>query len=504
MERRAFIVACIGATLSTTRSAFAEPATHQTTSPSAALEALGSNPSYDDLVSYAQTYLAEIDDPQHMSETAENEISLLANGSPYWSSSDKGSKMFFDGHGDIWLSSAHKIIDVSSWQGTIDWNKAATEIDGAILRMSYGIGYTDDTFQKNLSECKRLKIPFGIYHYSYAYNSTFAYQEAQWINTLFSRYGVNKDTPVFYDLESFSPFGGHYPPTSVGAYEGIVDSFFNTLSSYGFTNLHVYSYRSYLTTGPLNSSKIRSLTSWVAEYNPTLSYSFSTASGIRGWQYTSSESVAGISGYVDMSAFSTGMKWAGLYPYGFPDVYSWTPHADDILWLKENGIANGYGNGYYGTYDQVQREQMAAFMYRIAGEPEYSPSNEDRLRFPDVDEATPHAKEIWWLGYTGIAEGYGDGNYGPYDPITREQMAAFLYRLAGSPEFQPSDQNMSKFPDVNEETPHAKEIWWMGACGLSTGYEDNGGIYGPFLNILRLDMAAFLHRWSNMFAAKTE
>lgn len=498
MKRRAFLAACATAITSAPAIAFAEET--QVMDPDGALNALGSNPSYNEFVDYAEKYLSDMDDPQHMSLGANSEPSTYAGSNPYWSSSNKGAKTFYDGNGNIWLSSAHKIVDVSSWQEDINWDATSQAVDGAVLRIGYGVGNTDRKYERNLSECRRLGVPYGVYFYSYAYDASFARREAQWLSTLFSRYSIDRNTPVFYDLEQFEPWSGHYPPTSVSAYEGIVDGFFSVLSANGFSSLHVYSYRSYLTTGPLASAKIRSRASWVAEYNPTLKYSISATSGVKGWQYTSTGSVSGISGHADISAFNLSIHWTGGgYPYGFPDVYSWTPHAEDILWLKENGIAHGYGNGYFGTYDEVQREQMAAFMYRIVGSPSYSPTSEDMARFPDVTSSTSHAKEIWWLGSTEIAEGYGNGYYGPYDPITREQMAAFLYRLAGFPDYEPSTEDMARFPDVDEATPHAKEIWWMGAQGLSTGYKDEGGIYGPFRNILRLDMAAFLHRWHDVF-----
>ena len=72
-----------------------------------------------------------------------------------------------------------QVVDVSEHDGKINWEKLKSEgIDGAILRIGWGVGYTDEYFDYNISECKRLGIPYGLYLYSYAYDANFAYAEA--------------------------------------------------------------------------------------------------------------------------------------------------------------------------------------------------------------------------------------------------------------------------------------------------------------------------------------
>ena len=68
------------------------------------------------------------------------------------------------------------MIDVSSWQGDVDWAKAKADgVEGTIIRLGYGWGNDADTkAQRNINECKRLGIPFGIYWYSYAYDANCA------------------------------------------------------------------------------------------------------------------------------------------------------------------------------------------------------------------------------------------------------------------------------------------------------------------------------------------
>ena len=97
------------------------------------------------------------------------------------------------------------IIDVSYHNGTIDWNKVkAAGIQGAIIRCGYGdnIASQDDKqFKRNADECVRLGIPFGIYIYSYAKNTTQAKSEAEHALRLATPYKGKMSYPIYYDLE---------------------------------------------------------------------------------------------------------------------------------------------------------------------------------------------------------------------------------------------------------------------------------------------------------------
>ena len=121
----------------------------------------------------------------------------------------------------------------------------------------------------------------------------------------------------------------------------------------------------------------------------------------------------------------------------FNDVDVTTPHQEDIVWLAENGISTGYSGGLFKPMTDVYRQDMAAFLYRLAGKPDYAPTPADKARFKDVNDQTPHAKEIYWLAASGVSTGYLDGTFKPLAPVVRQDMAAFLRRLAkvmGDPE----------------------------------------------------------------------
>lgn len=215
------------------------------------------------------------------------------------------TKAFFDYQNNLFVQQAKGVIDVSEWQGDIDWAKAKADgVEGVIIRLGYGEGNNaDKKAQRNISECKRLGIPFGIYWYSYADTPSIAKEEGTDVVAKLKQFGVNASDlayPVYYDLEKWT-WEGHQPPTDPNVYNNIVNNWYSALQSAGYKNLGVYSYTSYL-QGPLKHADIYAKTTWVAQYGARMGFdSFPTNS--RGWQYTSTGKVDGISGNVDMNAF---------------------------------------------------------------------------------------------------------------------------------------------------------------------------------------------------------
>lgn len=222
----------------------------------------------------------------------------------YWGTYG-GAQAFFEKGGSLFAQNAKGVVDVSEHNGTIDWVKAkANGVQGVIIRLGFGWGNRlDYQARQNISECKRLGIPFGIYWYSYAYQNYQAQREADTLITQLRQLGVSPSDlsyPVFYDLEKWI-WSGHNPPSDPAAYQGLVSTWWSRLNSAGFTNLSVYSYASYL-NGPLNTSDIHSKTRWVASYGGHVGFGF--GSGLRGWQYADNGNIPGIPNRVDLNAFS--------------------------------------------------------------------------------------------------------------------------------------------------------------------------------------------------------
>ncbi|MBW3091308.1 S-layer homology domain-containing protein [Bifidobacterium miconisargentati] len=179
----------------------------------------------------------------------------------------------------------------------------------------------------------------------------------------------------------------------------------------------------------------------------------------------------------------------------FTDVTKVTPHHKDICWIAEQKITTGYSDGTYRGMTPVYRQDMAAFLYRLAGSPSFNAETAANP-FADVNSSTPHYKEILWLYSTGIAKGYvaadGTATFGGMTPVYRQDMAAFLHRLAQYKDAKEPTGIAKTFTDVNEETPHYADILWLSKSGVTAGYVD--GTFGGMTPVYRQDMAAFLHR----------
>ena len=178
----------------------------------------------------------------------------------------------------------------------------------------------------------------------------------------------------------------------------------------------------------------------------------------------------------------------------FPDVAPSNPFVADISWLTDLGITRGYADGTFRPAGTVSRDAMAAFLYRFAGEPTFTaPATSP---FLDVATTHPFYKEISWLAYTGISTGTvtpAGAYYKPGDSVSREAMAAFLYRFAGEPDF--TAPATSPFLDVATTHPFYQAISWLADTGISTGtVTPAGAYYKPGDPVSREAMAAFLHR----------
>ena len=175
----------------------------------------------------------------------------------------------------------------------------------------------------------------------------------------------------------------------------------------------------------------------------------------------------------------------------FTDVPVTAQFHTEITWLAQEGISTGYADNTFRPHHAITRDAMAAFMYRLAGEPSFTAPAKSPFR--DLTPQSKFYKEITWLAQTGVSTGWTqDNTYRPFEPVTRDAMAAFMYRLAGKPSF--TAPGRSPFADVTPQSQFYKEITWLAQTGVSTGWtEDN--TYRPFWNIARNAMAAFMFRF---------
>ncbi|MBQ5520820.1 MAG: RICIN domain-containing protein, partial [Aeriscardovia sp.] len=238
------------------------------------------------------------------------------NYGAFWSSNSNG-EAFYDGQGNLFVQQAKGVIDVSAWNGDVNWAELKNEgVQGAIIRLDYGSynGYDSEALN-NIDQCLKLGIPIGVYVYSYAYNSQVAYGEGSYAATLLKQAGLSPSQlplGIYYDLEAYSWYA-HPHPTSPQVYQGIVSSFFDALSADGYTNASVYSYPEYLET-ELNNSYIYQHVGWIASYSWVPGFN-QWNTNFRGWQYSDEGEMAGINGYVDLDAFGyasySPIAWTG-------------------------------------------------------------------------------------------------------------------------------------------------------------------------------------------------
>lgn len=181
-------------------------------------------------------------------------------------------------------------IDVSKWQGNIDWNKVkASGVDFAILRAGYGSvsSQKDVTFEDNYQNAKAAGVPVGAYHYSYAKDIAGAKKEAQifleWIK------GKQFEYPVVFDIEESATYN-----LGRNTVSEIIKTFCSIVEAAGYY-VSVYTNKNWL--DHVVSDEVKSkYDTWLAQWTSTPSY----AGPYGMWQYTSSGTVDGISGRVDM------------------------------------------------------------------------------------------------------------------------------------------------------------------------------------------------------------
>ncbi len=182
-----------------------------------------------------------------------------------------------------------KGIDVSSYQGEINWEETKKYIDFAILRCGWGNNtksQDDVKFERNASECERLSIPYGVYLFSYATNLNMAESEAE--HTLRLIKDKQLEYPVFLDVEERDQLT--LPKEKL---VDIVNHYCEKIESAGYY-VGIYASLSTL-NGILNDEKLSKYDKWVAEWGKDFSYRGS--SGL--WQYTDHDKIPGIESRVD-------------------------------------------------------------------------------------------------------------------------------------------------------------------------------------------------------------
>ncbi|MCH5351941.1 MAG: S-layer homology domain-containing protein, partial [Acutalibacter sp.] len=179
-----------------------------------------------------------------------------------------------------------------------------------------------------------------------------------------------------------------------------------------------------------------------------------------------------------------------IWPYTDASTTAW--YHDGVHYCIEKGLMKGYGNNIWGPSNSLSRAMLTQILYNREGKPAVS----GNIPFTDVKGNTWYTKAVIWAEAKDVAEGYGNGRFGPNDPITREQLAAMLYRYEQSQGggFQGNWMFQMDFNDVADISGWAYEaICWCNMKGIVVGRGD--GALDPRGNATRAEAAAMIMRY---------
>ena len=180
-------------------------------------------------------------------------------------------------------------------------------------------------------------------------------------------------------------------------------------------------------------------------------------------------------------------------PVGLPfaDVSGSDWFYNDVRYVYEKGIMDGTGADRFSPNAPLTRAMIVTILYRMAGSPSVSGSSD----FTDVAASKWFAKAVAWAAANGIVNGYGSGLFGPNDPVTREQLAAILYRYAvyGGMTAVTLEENLGSFADTAQLSAYAIQAMnWAVGQGLING---SGSNLVPKAQATRAQVAAITHRY---------
>ena len=338
----------------------------------------------------------------------------------YWGTYN-GSQAFFEKDRTLFAQNAKWVVDVSKHNGTINWQRVKNAgVQGAIIRVGYGADNPiDQQAIRNIHECKRLRIPFGVYLYSYADSVSMAQREGESVVGYLRQAGVSPSDlsyPVYYDMEHWS-WTGHSPSSNPSVNASYAQAFWRALEKAGFGGrIAIYSYTSYLNSA-LNSQWIHDRTDWVAQYSGRITYKgWAANASRRAWQYTSSGHIDGIGTAVDMNAF--GVQKSKYSTSGsiaqFASSHRWVGNpANNMLTVRggwsqtfDNAtVFAGRGVGTHAVKGAI-RDKYASLRWEQG--PLGWPSSEERSLRNGASQSFSSGKQIHWSPSAGAHVTGGD------------------------------------------------------------------------------------------------
>ena len=183
----------------------------------------------------------------------------------------------------------------------------------------------------------------------------------------------------------------------------------------------------------------------------------------------------------------------------FKDVPETAWYHDSVLYANDKGLMKGVADDKFGPNDPMSRAMIVTVLHRMEGEPSAPAS-----KFKDVPEGTWFSASVAWAAENGIVNGKSTETFDPNGDVTREQIAAILYRYAGTKGYDVSKKaDLTGFSDNNKISPYARDaLAWANANKLVNGMGDN--ILSPGTNATRAQVAAIFQRFCENIAKPTD
>ena len=377
-------------------------------------------------------------------------------------------------------------IDVSSYQGNIDWAAVADAgIEFAFIRAGYrGWGtakLVDDSYMaKNIEGALVNGIQVGIYVYSQATTAAEAEEEAQFILDRIDGYEITLPLVIDYEYaEQNGRYVGYLYDAKLSKDDAtaVCNAFCAKVEAAGYSSA-VYANLYMLNTQLIPSSLSGAL--WLAQFATSTTYT----GDYDFWQCTSSGSINGVpTENVDLDFWFDDSGAPPEMP--FTDVARTRWSYNEILHAYKGGLINGLTTTTFGPQKNATRAQLATMLYRMAGTPEVT---EDST-FTDLTQNW-YLDAVAWAQQNGIIEGTGKGKFSPSKNITREQLVTMLYRMHKSPE---TTGTLDSFSDSGMVSSWAKDaVCWAVEIGILQGSD---GKINPKRNATREQVAALLVRY---------
>lgn len=442
-------------------------------------------PEYTEPASVAETEWPEAEASDPNEEPLEDPFAAAADGDPMAlrlsaMQQDGGTATFSQfTPRELHNETLRKGIDVSAWQGSINWPQVAADgVEFAIIRAAgrtYGTGalFKDSYFASNMRGAKAAGLKVGVYIFSQAITVEEAIEEADYLLSLVRGYSI--DLPLVFDFEYVS--GGRLT-SGLGKRlsTDICNAFCKRVEAAGYESM-VYGNPSTL-GGCLYPKEFGRV--WLAHYIKKTTYS---ASDYEYWQCSGAGTVNGIEGDVDLDFWfepiQTGMP--------FTDVKADDWFCSEVKQAYEAKIVSGMTATTFGPGATATRGQVIAMIHRMEGEPAWTV----KAAFTDLTHDY-YKDAIYWAAEKGIASGYSAESFLPDQAISREELVTILYRLAGKPE---TSGDLSRFKDASSVQSWAVDAMnWAVQNKIISGYAEDSTVR-PQRSASRAEVCAILMRY---------